>query len=236
MARGSRSGCPTCCSRSGFPSTIRSCSPRRCATSAVPIRSWCSCRRTGNRRQPPPALLPRAPEPVTEEAFQRAECHGRPQPALHVRHVHRRTVEPVRARRLPCGRRSPVAVLQPAVHLRWCGSRQDALDARDRPVRAAAPSRLQTDLHLVRTIHERDDQRGALRPHPRFSRALSHASMCCSSTTFNSSPARRERRTSSSTPSMRCTTRRSRSSSAAIGRRTKSPRSRSVSARDSSGD
>ena len=31
----------------------------------------------------------------------------------------------------------------------------------------------EADLHLVRAIHERDDQRGPLRPRPRFSRALS---------------------------------------------------------------
>ena len=161
---------------------------------------------------------------------------GRPQPALHVRYLHRRTVEPVCARGLPRGRRSAVALVQPAVHLRRRRSRQDALDARHRALRAAAHPRLQAHLHLVRTIHERDDQRGALRPHSRFSRALSHASTCCSSTTSSSSRARKARRTSSSTRSTRCTTRRSRSSSAAIGRRTKSPRSRSVCDRDSSGD
>ena len=74
-------------------------------------------------------------------------------------------------------------------------------------------------LHLVRALHERDDQRGPLRPHHRFPRALSHASTCCSSTTSSSSPARKARRPSSSTPSTRCTTRRSRSSSAATVRR-----------------
>ena len=30
----------------------------------------------------------------------------------------------------------------------------------------------EADLHLVRAVHERDDQRAALRPHPRFPRAL----------------------------------------------------------------
>ena len=35
------------------------------------------------------------------------------------------------------------------------------------------PEDAEADLHLVRAVHERDDQRGALRPHARFSRALS---------------------------------------------------------------
>ena len=49
-------------------------------------------------------------------------------------------VESVRPCGLPGGRRSAVALVQPAVHLRRSGSRQDALDACDWPLRAAARS------------------------------------------------------------------------------------------------
>ena len=47
-----------------------------------------------------------------------------------LRDLHRRLIEPVRARRLPRGRGSAVALVQPAVHLRRRGTRQDAPDAR----------------------------------------------------------------------------------------------------------
>ena len=85
--------------------------------------------------------------------------------SLFLRRFHRRTVEPVCARRVPRGGRSTVAVLQSAVHLRRCGTRQDASDACDRALRAHASEEPQTDLHLVGAIHERDDQRGQVRPH-----------------------------------------------------------------------
>ena len=145
------------------------------------------------------------------------------------------SIESVRARRVPRGRGSAVALVQPAVHLRRRGSRQDAPDARGRAVRAAARSQPEADLHLVRAVHERDDQRGPLRSRHRFPRALSDASTSCSSTTSSSSPARKARRPSSSTRSTRCTIRRSRSSSAATVRRTRFRRSKSACDRGSSG-
>ena len=95
------------------------------------------------------------------------------QPALFLRYLHRRYLEPVRARRLPRGGRSAVALLQSAVHLRRGRSRQDAPDARDRALRRHASQESAADLHLVRAVHERDDQRRPLRPHPRLPRALS---------------------------------------------------------------
>ena len=104
-------------------------------------------------------------------AGRRARAGG-PQSPLHLRHLHRRLVESVRARGVPRGRRGAVAFLQPAVHLRRRGSRQDASDARGRAVRAAARSQSEAHLHLVRAVHERDDQRGPLRSHHRFPRAL----------------------------------------------------------------
>ena len=65
----------------------------------------------------------------------------RPQSALHVRHVHRRSLEPVRPRRMPGCRRSAVALLQPAVHLRWRRAWQDAPHACRRPLRARRTTR-----------------------------------------------------------------------------------------------
>ena len=69
----------------------------------------------------------------------------------------------------------------------------------------------EADLHLVRAVHERDDQRGPVRSRSSISANATAASTCCSSTTSSSSPARKRRRTSSSTRSTRSTTRRSRS-------------------------
>ena len=42
------------------------------------------------------------------------------EPTLHLRHVHRRVVESIRSCSVPRGRRSAVALMQPAVHLRRC--------------------------------------------------------------------------------------------------------------------
>ena len=47
-----------------------------------------------------------------------ADVLGRPEPSLHLRHVHRRIVESVRPCGVPRGGRSAVALVQPAVHLR----------------------------------------------------------------------------------------------------------------------
>ena len=49
------------------------------------------------------------------------------------------------------------------------GTRKDAPDARGRSICPAAQSGREIDLHLVRAVHERDDQRAALRPDPGFS-------------------------------------------------------------------
>lgn len=66
------------------------------------------------------------------------------------------------------GRRGAVALLQSAVHLRRRGTRQDAPDARHRALRRHASQESATDLHLVRALHERDDQCPPLRSHPDF--------------------------------------------------------------------
>ena len=86
--------------------------------------------------------------------------------------LRRRAVEPVRPRGLPGRGRGAVALLQPALHLRRRGPRQDAHDARHRAVRADADAHDAAHLHLGRALHERDDQRAALRADPRVPRAL----------------------------------------------------------------
>ena len=78
-----------------------------------------------------------------------AEEHARPggsgrarglgaQSQVHLRHLRRRLLQPVRARGRTRRRREPVEVLQPAVHLRRRRARQDAPDARDRPLHPGA--------------------------------------------------------------------------------------------------
>ncbi len=61
-----------------------------------------------------------------------------PQPQVHLRELRRRLLEPVRPRRRPRGRRDPLEVLQPALHLRRRGARQDPSHARDRPLHPGA--------------------------------------------------------------------------------------------------
>ena len=75
----------------------------------------------------------------------------------------------------------------------------------------AARSQPQADLHLVRAVHERDDQRASATIGSSTSASAIAPSTCCSSTTSSSSPARKARRPSFSTRSTRSTTPRSRS-------------------------
>ena len=132
---------------------------------------------------PPPERTP-VPEPPVVAGSRRADRApwrvgpgprhraGGSQSPLHLRDLRRRVVEPVRARGVARGSRSAVALVQPAVHVRRRGPWQDALDARGRTLRPAAQPVVQAHLHLVRAVHERDDQRGAVRPDPRFPRTL----------------------------------------------------------------
>ena len=138
---------------------------RLCRSPSSPRKSAAAAQRAGRGQR---AAAPSRRSTTSTEAATR-----QPRAPLLLRHLHRRSVEPVRARGLPRRRRSAVALLQPALHLRRRRSRQDAPDARDRPLRADAPEEPQAHLHLVRAVHERDDQRGPLRPHSRFPRALS---------------------------------------------------------------
>ena len=109
----------------------RSRAPRRLGS---PYRAETPCSRS--------RLMIHDPQPPASTASVSRRDPGGPESPLHLRHVHRRTVEPVCARRVPRRRRSAVALLQPAVHLRRRRTRQDALDARDRPLRACSTIRL----------------------------------------------------------------------------------------------
>ena len=128
-------------------------------------------RSPARRAEPAYPTLPDADDDGRRAAV--AAARRQPDSPLHLRHLHRRAIEPVCARGVPRRRGNAVAFVQPAVHSRRRRSRQDALDARDRPLRGAASSRPGADLHLVRAFHERDDQRRALRSHSRFPIALS---------------------------------------------------------------
>ena len=111
-------------------------------------------------------------EEVAEEAGpRRRRRSGRarflaPQPQVHVRELRGRLLEPVRPRRGAGGRGDPLEVVQPPLHLRRGRPRQDAPDARDRPLHPGPPEAAERPLHLDRPLHQRDDQRDPLRPPP----------------------------------------------------------------------
>ena len=152
------SGSRTCFSATGFRSTTRSLSMKRSGTWPA-TRSWSlsrtSPRPDGNRRR---LRAARRGGPADHLASPRGLAHS----SLHLRRVHCRTLESVCPCGLSRGGRSAVTLVQPAVHLRRRRPGQDALDARDRALRSAAHAAASAHLHLVRALHERDDQRGAL--------------------------------------------------------------------------
>ena len=80
---------------------------------------------------------------------------GRPvQPALHVRPVRHRRLQPARPRRRARGRRDAGARLQPAVHLRSARPRQDPPPALDRQLRRRLRRRADRPLHDGRGVHQ----------------------------------------------------------------------------------
>ena len=127
------------------------------------------------------------------------------QPALHVRPVRDRRLQPARPRRRARGRRDAGARLQPAVHLRPARARQDAPAALDRQLRRGL--RRRADASATRrsrrspTTSSARSTTTASTP----SRPPTATSTSCSSTTSSSSRARRRPRRSSSTRSTRCT-------------------------------
>ena len=78
-----------------------------------------------------------------------------PQPALHLRQLHRRLGQPAGPRGQPVGRGAPRARLQPAVPVRRRGPRQDPPDARHRqPGHRPVPAQARR-LRDVREVHQR---------------------------------------------------------------------------------
>ena len=121
------------------------------------------------------------------------------------------------------GRRRPP--LQPALHLRRHGPRQDAPRARHRAqgARRAARARA-SSTSRPSTSPTSSSRRSSTTRWTSSARATARSATCCSSTTSSSSPAASRRRKSSSTRSTRCTTPTGRSSSPATSTRSSSQR------------
>ena len=90
---------------------------------------------------------------------------ARGEPEVHVRQLRDRVVEPVRARRGARGRRGARAGVQPALHLRRHGPRQDAPPAGDRRVRQRPREEADHALRHERDVHERLHQLAARQAH-----------------------------------------------------------------------
>ena len=114
----------------------------------------------------------RAPAPARER--RRGAAVERPVPALHLRVLRHRQLQPVRPGRQPGGGGAAVEGLQPALHLRRGRPRQDAPPARGRPRDRAALSLAPPALPLDRALHQRPDQRDPLRPHRGVPRQVPH--------------------------------------------------------------
>ena len=79
----------------------------------------------------------------------------RAQPEVHVRHVHHRLVEPLRARGGTRGCGGAGTGVQPALHLRLDRPREDPPPAGDRPLRQPALAAAHAALRDERDVHER---------------------------------------------------------------------------------
>ncbi len=102
---------------------------------------------------------------------------ARPEPEVHVRPLHHRVVEPLRARCRACRRGGAGPGLQPALHLRRHRPRQDAPAAGDRALRPPALASAHATLRHERDVHERlhrlaarQADRGVQAPLPRLRR------------------------------------------------------------------
>ena len=100
------------------------------------------------------------------------------EPEVHVRQLRDRVVEPLRARGGAGRRRGAGTGLQPALHLRRHGSRQDTPAAGDRRLRQRSRPRAHDAVRDERDVHERLHQlaprqadRGVQAPLPRLRRA-----------------------------------------------------------------
>jgi len=87
------------------------------------------------------------------------------EPALHVRVVRRRVLQPVRARRGRRRRGDAWQVLQPTDDLRTVGPREDASAARHRALRHQLLRAAAGEVRLDRGTHQRLHQRHLVEPH-----------------------------------------------------------------------
>ena len=108
-------------------------------TSAGPTPNWSSSPKTEARASRPTSCAEPPRRKQTRDASRRTATAG-----LNPRYTFDTFIvgpsNQFAACGLPRGRRSAVALVQPAVHLRRCRSRQDAPDARHWALRAAAPA------------------------------------------------------------------------------------------------
>ena len=138
-------------------------------------------RRRRSAREPHARLTVGHVRHVAGDARPRAHAHPhgrRSEPSLHLRSVRHRHVQPVRPRRRAVGRRDAGAVVQPALHLRSCGARQDPPAPRHRQLREAElcplPGPIRLDRGLPERVRRRDPhehRRRVQAPVPRDRRA-----------------------------------------------------------------
>ena len=133
---------------------------------------------TGAETRDPASSSSSEVEPVRARCRGRAGADGPPrvrdEPEVHVRLVRDRLVEPLRARGRARRRRGAGPGVQPALHLRRHGPRQDAPPAGDRPVRRRALARALGPLHHERDVHERLHQLAPRQAHRGLQAALPH--------------------------------------------------------------
>ncbi len=154
------------------PTSFASAVSRR---SSAPCRSQRRCAER-DRASPSPSvgqqeLFPRPPPPPKPGKPARRTSLGAAA-EVHVRQLRRRREQPVRPRRLEGGRQPAGRPLQPALHLRRRGARQDAPGERHRPPGARPHRGRAGRLPLVRVVHERAHRRAAPRSHGRVQGAL----------------------------------------------------------------
>ena len=115
----------------------------------------------------PPAVSPSVAPPVMPQAGR-----ARDQPEVHVRLVRDRIVEPVRPRSRARDRRGAGPGLQPTLHLRPHGAREDAPPARDRQLHRAPLLEPRRALRHLGDVHERLHQLAPRQAHRGLQAAL----------------------------------------------------------------
>ncbi len=154
-----------------------------------------------------------------------------PQPPLHLPHLRRRSLQPVRASRRAVGRREPRPGLQPTLHLRRFGPGQDPPPPRHRQRGAVAVAPRPCPLRADRAFRQRVDQLHSPAEDDQLSRGVPLRRGAAPRRRAHPRRQGTARRRSSSTPSTPSTRPATRSSSPPTPRRRRSRVSRSGSAR-----